>query len=319
MKRIAVMTSGGDAAGMNAALRAVVRSACARGLEVVGIQQGFSGLSEGLYVPLDSSSVGGILHRGGTELRTFRFPDFQTRTTRDRLGEKFREEKIDGLVVIGGDGSFRGAHCIDEEWDVPTVGVPATIDNDIEGTDYSIGFDTALNIAVDAVDKIRDTATSHGRIFCIEVMGRHSGMLAITTGLCCGAEEVLIPERPFNINEICERISGGYDRGKKHAIIIVAEGASPAHEIATGVRLILSREVREVVLGHIQRGGEPSAFDRLLASRLGTAAVQQLSAGKRDVMVGMIGGEIFATPLVKESRAVRLILDEYVELQQLLH
>jgi len=319
MKRIAVMTSGGDSAGMNAAVRAVVRGACVQGLEVLGIREGFMGLVHEHFFPMDSNSVGGILHRGGTELRTFRYPDFAKPECRQPLREAFLAQGVDGLVVIGGDGSFRGAHCIDTEWDVPTVGIPATIDNDIEGTDFSIGFDTALNIAVDCVDKIRDTATSHGRIFCIEVMGRASGMLAITTGLCCGAEEVLIPEHPFDINEICTRIDAGYDRGKKHAILIIAEGAASASEIATGMRLILDREIRVAVLGHIQRGGEPTAFDRILASRLGIAAVQQLLGGKRDVMVGLIGGEIFATPLVKESSSVRVILGEYVKLQQILH
>jgi 6-phosphofructokinase 1 len=319
VKKIAVMTSGGDSAGMNAALRAVVRGATHRGLEVVGICEGFMGLVHRRYISMDSNSVGGILHRGGTELRTFRYPDFANAQHRDELWEDFLAQGIDGLVVIGGDGSLRGAHCIDTEWDVPTVGVPATIDNDIEGTDYSVGFDTALNIAVDCVDKIRDTATSHGRIFCIEVMGRRSGMLAITTGLCCGAEEVLIPEHDFDIKEICSRIDAGYNRGKKHAIIIVAEGAASAAEIATGMKFILDREIRVAVLGHIQRGGEPSAFDRLLASRLGIAAVQQLVSGKRDVMVGLIGGEVFATPLIKENRSVRVILGEYVRLQEILH
>lgn len=318
MKKIAVMTSGGDAAGMNAALRAVVRAANVHDLEVVGVDRGFVGLCEGAFLPLDAKSVGGILHRGGTILRTFRAPQFIESTCRAGARSLVEEQNIDGLVVIGGDGSFRGAHCIDTEWDIPTVGVPATIDNDIAGTDFSIGFDTALNIAVDAVDKIRDTATSHGRIFVIEVMGRQSGMLAITTGLCCGAEEVLIPELPFNINDICRRVEGGYDRGKKHAIMIVAEGAAKANDIATGMKLILSREVRVAVLGHIQRGGEPTAFDRLLASRLGNAAVEQLLKGKRDTMVGLVGGEIFATPLVKDTPDTKLILAEYTRLQDIL-
>jgi len=194
----------------------------------------------------------------------------------------------------------------------------STIDNDISGTDYSIGFDTALNIAVDAVDKIRDTATSHGRIFCIEVMGRRSGMLAITVGICCGAEEVLIPEEKFNLNQICERIESGYDRGKKHAIIIVAEGASRAEDIATGIRLILSREVRVAVLGHIQRGGNPTAFDRLLASRLGEAAVRRLIAGESGIMVGLLGGEIVSSPLICEEAPVQRALAEYLRVQRTL-
>ena len=318
MKKIGVMTSGGDAAGMNGAVRAVVRGALAHGLEVVAVHGGFVGLCEGAFEPMDSNAVGGILHRGGTILRTFRCPPFHEFATREAARERCAAQGLDGLVVIGGDGSFRGADRIDEEWDIPVVGVPATIDNDIDGTDYSIGYDTALNIAVDAVDKIRDTATSHGRIFCIEVMGRRSGMLAIATGLCCGAEEVLIPEAPFNINEICQRIEGGYDRGKKHAILIIAEGAAKAGDIATGMKLILSREVRVAVLGHIQRGGEPTAFDRILASRLGTAAVEQLVKGHRRVMVGLVGGEIFATPLVKDVVSTQRVMEEYVRLQNLL-
>jgi len=318
MKKIAVMTSGGDAAGMNAALRAVVRTAVRHDVEVVAVERGFVGLREGSFTRMDANSVGGILHRGGTILRTFRCPEFLDLATRDAARDRFVEEGIEGLVVIGGDGSFRGAHCIDTEWDIPTIGVPATIDNDIDGTDYSIGYDTALNIAVDAVDKIRDTATSHGRIFCIEVMGRNSGMLAIATGLCCGAEEVLVPEQPFHISEICDRIEGGYDRGKKHAIIVIAEGAAKANDVATGMKLILSRDVRVAVLGHIQRGGEPTAFDRILASRLGTAAAQNLLAGKRDQMVGVVGGDVFATPLLKESKGIQLVMKEYLELQNML-
>jgi 6-phosphofructokinase 1 len=316
MKKIAVMTSGGDAAGMNGALRAVVRASLNHGLEVVAIQRGFVGLREGAFIPMDANAVGGILHRGGTILRTFRCPEFEKAEVRDDARTLVEKEGVDALVVIGGDGSFRGAHCIDTEWNIPVIGVPATIDNDIDGTDYSIGYDTALNIAVDAVDKIRDTATSHGRIFVIEVMGRRSGMLAVATGLCCGAEEVLIPEVDFDINEICRRIDSGYDRGKKHAILIVAEGVSKAHDIATGMKLILSREVRVAVLGHIQRGGEPTAFDRILASRLGMAAVQQLLSGKRDVMVGLVGGEVFTTPLQKDTHSSQYVLAEYIDLQR---
>lgn len=318
MKRIAVMTSGGDAAGMNPALRAVVRCAAQQGLEVRGVRRGFGGLVEGDFVELGPSSVSGILQRGGTILRTFRHPSFAEPEVRARARESFEAAGLDGLVIIGGDGSFRGGHCIDTEWDCPVVGVPGTIDNDIPGTDYSIGFDTALNIAVDAVDKIRDTATSHGRIFAIEVMGRNSGMLAAATGICCGAEEILVPELPFDYDEICRRIESGYDRGKQHAIIIVAEGAAQASHVAYEVRGRLEREVRMAVLGHIQRGGEPSAFDRILAARLGAAAVHKLLEGERDCMVGLKANELVLTPLVKERTKTEDVVDSMIRLHEAL-
>jgi 6-phosphofructokinase 1 len=204
------------------------------------------------------------------------------------------------------------------EWDVPTIGVPATIDNDIPGTDFSIGFATALEIATEAVDKIRDTATSHGRIFVIEMMGRTCGMLAMAASICCGAEEFLIPERPTDLDEMCQRIQSGYDRGKQHAIIVVAEGAAKAAEIAEKVERRLARDVRIAVLGHIQRGGNPTAFDRILASRLGVAAVERLLSGERNIMVGLQGSQIETSPLVKEESGVRPLLDEYVRIQEIL-
>ncbi len=309
MKRMAVMTSGGDAAGMNPALRAVVRSALHAGVEVYGVRRGFAGLCEGDFEPLTAHSVSGILQRGGTILRTFRHPSFEKREVRDAAAEFFHRQGFGGLIIIGGDGSFRGGHCIDTEWNVPVIGVPGTIDNDIPGTDYSIGYDTALNIAVDAVDKIRDTATSHGRIFIVEVMGRNSGMLAVATGLCCGAEEVLVPELPFDYDEIARNIEQGYDRGKQHAIIIVAEGATSAPAAAEQIRQRTTKEVRLVVLGHIQRGGDPSAFDRILAGRLGHAAVERLLDGARGVMVGLKANEVVMTPLKKDRNKARAAVE----------
>ncbi len=313
--RIAVMTSGGDSAGMNAALRAVVRAAGAQGFSVVGVERGFMGLVEQAYVPLTSASVSGIIHRGGTILRTFRCPDFLERGVRDEAAKGFAHAGIEALIVIGGDGSLRGAHAIQQEWGIPVIGVPGSIDNDIPGSDYSIGYDTALNIAVDAVDKVRDTATSHGRIFVIEVMGRNCGMLALATAICCGAEEVLIPERPFDMDEICRRIEKGYDRGKHHAIIIVAEGASRASHVSYEIRGRLDREVRMVVLGHIQRGGNPTAFDRILASRLGTTAVERLAAGEHGVMVGLVADTVATSPLMKEDAQPRMPLAEFLHIQ----
>ncbi|HPF71572.1 MAG TPA: 6-phosphofructokinase [Candidatus Krumholzibacteria bacterium] len=302
MKRIGVLTGGGDAAGMNAAVRAVVRTAWHHGAEVIGIQRGWRGLAEGDYEKMTSGSVSGILHRGGTILRTFRYPEFATPEGTAPVAKSLKKMKLDGLVVIGGDGSFRGATKLEKEFGLPCMGVPATIDNDIPGTDISIGFDTALNIAIDAVDKIRDTATSHGRIFVIEVMGREYGLLAAQVAIATGAEEVLLPEVPFNIDDLCRRIVAGYDRGKHHAIIVVAEGAGKASYVSFEVRERLKRDVRMAVLGHIQRGGSPSGYDRILASRLGNHATELLFEGKSGLMVGMVAGKCKTSPLEKKNR-----------------
>ena len=318
MKRIGVLTGGGDAAGMNPALRAVVRTAWSLGAEVVGIQRGWLGLSEGDADLMRPGSVSGILHQGGTVLRTFRFPELAEGVGVDRIARTIRKQKLDGLVVIGGDGSFRGAHLLDNQLDLPTVGIPATIDNDIPGTDISIGFDTALNIAIDAVDKIRDTATSHGRIFVIEVMGRECGLLAVQTGIACGAEEIIIPEIPHDMDEICRRIDGGYDRGKQHAIIIVAEGAAKASYTTYEIRNRLRRSVRMVVLGHIQRGGSPTAFDRILATRLGHRSTELLFSGKRGLMLGLVANKFRTSALRKRRGAVRQVICRYAELARLL-
>ncbi len=303
MKRIGVLTGGGDAAGMNAAVRAVVRTAWHHGTEVVGIKRGWRGLAEGAFEVMSAGSVSGILHRGGTILRTFRYPEFATDEGTHPVAMTLKELKLDGMVIIGGDGSFRGGTKLMKEFGLPVVGVPATIDNDIPGTDISIGFDTALNIAIDAVDKIRDTATSHGRIFVIEVMGREYGLLAAQTGIATGAEEVLLPEIPFEINDLCRRISAGYDRGKQHAIIIVAEGAGKASYISFEIQERLQRDVRMVVLGHIQRGGSPSGYDRLLASHLGHAATEMLFRGEHGQMVGLVANKLKTSSLEKKGKA----------------
>ncbi len=302
MKRIGVLTGGGDSAGMNPAVRAVVRTAWQHGAEVVGIRRGWRGLAEGDYETMSPGSVSGILHQGGTILRTFRYPEFATPEGTAPVARTLKAMKLDGLVVIGGDGSFRGATKLQKEFGLPCVGVPATIDNDIPGTDMSIGFDTALNIAVDAVDKIRDTATSHGRIFVIEVMGREYGLLAAQTGIATGAEEVLLPEVPFNLDEVCRRIVAGYDRGKHHAIIIVAEGAGKASYVSFEIRERIKRDVRMAVLGHIQRGGSPSGYDRILASRLGHQATELLFQGQSGVMVGIVANKFKTSPLEKKGK-----------------
>ncbi|MFO7654966.1 MAG: 6-phosphofructokinase [Candidatus Krumholzibacteriia bacterium] len=301
MKRIGVLTGGGDAAGMNAAVRAAVRTAHARGLEVLGIRRGWRGLSEGDAEVLTPGSVGGIMHLGGTVLRTFRFPEFASSEGDETMRQALKELRLDGLVVIGGDGSFRGGEKLGREFGVPSVGVPATIDNDIPGTDMSIGFDTALNIAVDAVDKIRDTATSHGRIFVVEVMGREYGLLAVQVALTTGAEEALVPEIPYDIDEVCRRIDAGYDRGKKHAIIIVAEGAGKAPHISYEIKNRLNRDVRMAVLGHVQRGGSPTGFDRILATRLAYEATERLAAGEHGVMVGVQSNRVRTSPLARRT------------------
>jgi len=302
MKRIGVLTGGGDAAGMNPALRAVVRTAWQHGAEVVGIQKGWRGLAEGTYETLGPRSVSGILGTGGTILRTFRYPEFATEEGTKPVAKTIEKLNLDGMVIIGGDGSFRGASKLMREFDLPVVGVPATIDNDIPGTDISIGFDTALNIAIEAVDKVRDTATSHGRIFVIEVMGREYGLLAAQTAIATGAEEVLVPEVPFEMNEVARRIKDGYARGKSHAIIIVAEGAGKASYITFELQERLQRGIRMVVLGHVQRGGAPSGYDRILASRLGHHATELLFDGKHGVMVGMVANKLTTSSLEKKTK-----------------
>ena len=302
MKRIGVLTGGGDAAGMNTAVRAVVRTAWQKGAEVIGIQRGWRGLAEGEFAVMEPGSVSGILHLGGTILRTFRYPEFATEKGTKPVARTIEKMKLDGMVVIGGDGSFRGAAKLEDEFGLPVVGVPATIDNDIPGTDISIGFDTALNIAIDAVDKIKDTATSHGRIFVIEVMGREYGLLAAQVAIATGAEEVLLPEIPYELDDLCRRINSGYDRGKNHAIIIVAEGAGKASYISFELKERMQRDVRMAVLGHIQRGGSPSGYDRILASRMGAQATELLFAGTHRVMVGIVANRFVTSPLVRQGK-----------------
>jgi 6-phosphofructokinase 1 len=303
MKRIGVITGGGDAAGMNAALRAVVRTATQEGVEVIGIRKGWQGLAEGSTVKLAPRAVSGILHRGGTILQTFRYPEFATDEGAVPVGRTLKKLKLDGMVIIGGDGSFRGGTKLEKEFGIPVVGVPATIDNDIPGTDISIGFDTALNIAIEAVDKVKDTATSHGRIFVIEVMGRHYGLLAAQTAVATGAEEVLVPEIPYEMDDLCRNIAKGYKRGKEHAIIIVAEGAGKASYVSYEIKERLKRSVRMVVLGHVQRGGSPSGYDRILASRLGHRATEMLLEGQHGVMVGVVANKFKTSSLDKKTKA----------------
>ncbi|RXI98529.1 6-phosphofructokinase [Anaerobacillus alkaliphilus] len=291
MKRIGVLTSGGDSPGMNAAIRAVVRKAIYHDLEVYGVYYGYAGLIAGQIEKLEIGSVGDIIHRGGTKLYTARCEEFRTLEGQKKAIEQLNKFGIEGLVVIGGDGSFQGAKKLTEHG-FPCVGVPGTIDNDISGTDFTIGFDTALNTIIEAIDKIRDTATSHERTYVIEVMGRNAGDLALWSGLADGAETILIPEENYDMEEVISRLKRGHARGKKHSIIVVAEGVGSGMEIGKVIQEQTSLETRVTVLGHIQRGGSPTAFDRVLASRLGAKAVELLIAGEAGKMVGIQNNQL---------------------------
>jgi len=286
VKKIAVLTSGGDSPGMNAAIRAVVRKGIYHHLEVYGVYQGYSGLINGNFKKLELGSVGDIIHRGGTILQSARCLEFKTLEGQKKGLEQLKNAGIEGLVVIGGDGSYRGAQAL-SKLGFPCIGVPGTIDNDIPGTEVTIGFDTALNTVIEAIDKIRDTASSHERTFIIEVMGRNAGDLALLAGLAGGAETIIIPEDNYNIHDVVDRLKRGSERGKKHSIIVVAEGVSSGIEFSEKLKKEIDIETRVSVLGHIQRGGSPTAQDRVLASRLGARAVELLLEGKTSRAVGI--------------------------------
>jgi len=286
MKKIGVLTSGGDSPGMNAAIRAVVRKAIYHDLEVYGIKNGYQGLMEGNMEQMDLGSVGDIIQRGGTILFSARSEEFKTDEGQQRAIEQMKKKGIEGLIVIGGDGSFRGAQKLTQKG-FPCIGVPGTIDNDIAGTDFTIGFDTSLNTIIEAVDKVRDTATSHERTYIIEVMGRDAGDLALWAGLAAGAESILIPEKKEDLADIVERLKRGHERGKKHSIILLAEGVGSGFDYGERIEKATNLETRVTVLGYIQRGGSPTATDRVLASRLGAKAVELLLADKGGRMVGI--------------------------------
>ncbi|MCU5746099.1 6-phosphofructokinase [Staphylococcus sp. SQ8-PEA] len=297
MKKIAVLTSGGDSPGMNAAVRAVVRTAIYNEIEVYGIYQGYQGLINDDIHKLELGSVGDTIQRGGTFLYSARCPEFKEKSVREKGIENLKQRGIEGLVVIGGDGSYRGAQRISEECkDIQTIGIPGTIDNDINGTDFTIGFDTALNTIIQSVDKIRDTASSHARTFIIEVMGRDCGDLALWAGLSVGAETIILPEVDTDIKEIAERIENGIKRGKKHSIIMVAEGCMTGEACADELLKYINVDTRVSVLGHIQRGGSPTGQDRVLASRLGGYAVDLLIKGHTAKGVGIRNNNLTYTP-----------------------
>ncbi|MGP4075721.1 6-phosphofructokinase [Halobacillus sp. K22] len=286
MKKIGVLTSGGDAPGMNAAIRAVVRKAIYHNVEVYGIKYGYQGLIEGSIDKMELGSVGDIIQRGGTKLYSARCEEFKTEEGQLKGIEQMKKHGIEGLIAIGGDGTFMGAKKLTEKG-YPCIGVPGTIDNDIPGTDFTIGFDTALNTIIDAIDKIRDTATSHERTYVIEVMGRNAGDLALWAGLADGAESVLIPEFEDEFTDVVDRLKRGHERGKRHSIIIVAEGVGSGVDFGRKIKEATDLETRVTVLGHTQRGGSPSASDRVLASRLGAHSVDLLLNGKAGRMVGI--------------------------------
>ena len=306
MKRIAVLTSGGDAPGMNAAIRSVVRLALSRGIAVTGVRHGYQGLMAGDFVAMDSASVGGIIEEGGTILRTARSETFATDEGQSRAMAALRQAGLEALVVIGGNGSQNGALALHRRG-IPVVGVPSTIDNDLRGTDMSIGADTALNTVVQAIDHIRDTAESHERTFIVETMGRNCGWLALNAALATGADVVLIPEVPRDLAAVAETVRTRRRMQKAHTIIVIAEGAGDAVTIARTVSELSGIEVRVTVLGHIQRGGAPTAFDRILASRLAAAATDALLGGQSGVMMGLRGNEIVPVPLEVAVAGIRQV------------
>jgi len=310
MKKIAVLTR--DCAGVNATLRAVVRTTCHYNIEVLGVLKGYDGLIDGKFLPLSRGSVSGIINLGGTILKTSRSPRFFTDAGQKQSLKNINDQGIEGLIVIGGNGSLRGAHKLAMKSEIPVIGIPATIDNDISGVDQSIGADTAVNVALDALDKIRDTATSLERIFIVEVMGRESGYIAMQVALAGGCEEVLLPERASNIERMCTEIELGNKKGKASWIIIVAEGRAHAHDIASLVTQKTGFETRVAVLGHIQRGGRPTMVDRILGARLGNYAVEELRRGNTDVCVGLRNDNLITVPLVVAIKPNKInVTDSY--------
>ncbi|MDO4727906.1 MAG: 6-phosphofructokinase [Bacteroidota bacterium] len=304
IKKVGVLTSGGDAPGMNAAIRAVVRTCCFYEIACVGIYRGFEGLIEGDFKEMNARSVKNIINKGGTILKSARSEYFRTSEGRKRAFENLKQQEIDALIIIGGDGSFCGGLTFSQEFSIPVIGIPGTIDNDIYGTSHTIGFDTTLNTVVEAIDKIRDTANSHNRLFFIEVMGRDVGHIALNAGIGAGAEEILIPEENLGIERLLDSLHKSKDSGKTSSIVVVAEGENTTGKNVFELKEYVQKNMPEYdikvsVLGHLQRGGAPSCFDRVLASRLGVKAVETLKEGKTGYMVGLINDKVELTPLEK--------------------
>ena len=320
MKRIAVLTSGGDAPGMNSAVRAVVRKAIYEGMEVYGINRGYAGMVEGDIFKFETKDVTNIMSQGGTFLRSARYPEFAQLEGQLKGIEQLKKHGIEGVVVIGGDGSYHGAMRLTEHG-FPAVGVPGTIDNDIVGTDFTIGFDTAVNTAVEAIDKIRDTADAHDRLFIIEVMGRDAGYIALHSGIATGAEHILIPETKTDLESVVDALEERERRKKLVNMIVVAEGdeTGGANEVAAIIRERLPHlDTRVCILGHIQRGGSPSCLDRVIASRLGYAAVAALLEGKHNTMIGILNNKLHYTPLDKAIKAKQKVSDEWMKIVKIL-
>lgn len=291
MRKIGILTSGGDAPGMNASIRAIVRTAIKNNIKVMGIREGYSGLYNGDIHPMDRSSVSDIVQKGGTILKTARFDDFSKKEVRRKASQVLKVYGIEGLVVIGGDGTFRGAQGLGE-LGINTIGIPGTIDNDLAYTDYSIGFDTAQNTIIDAINKIRDTSASHQRVSVVEVMGRDCGDLALHSGLAGGATTILVPEKKLSKEELIKTVMEGKKKKKNHNLVVIAEGVGKSDEIAREIEMISGIETRLTVLGHIQRGGAPTAFDRILASQMGHRAIELLMVGKSQRVIGIVNGKI---------------------------
>jgi len=322
MKRIAVFTSGGDAPGMNACIRAVVRTAVYHGIEVYGIMRGYSGMIKGEFVKLDSASVSNTVQRGGTILKSARSQKFMTKEGRQQAYDQLMNNGIEGLIAIGGNGTFTGATLFEQEFGIPTVGAPGTIDNDLFGTDYTIGYDTAVNTALEAIDKIRDTADSHDRCFFIEVMGRDSGYIAIPCAIGGGAEIVMVPETQMSTEAVIETLREGWKRSKTSFIVIVAEGEieGNVHEVAKRVKAAIPQlDTRVTIVGHIQRGGAPTAADRLLSSQIGIAAVEGLANGMRNVMAGIIDKKLVYTPFADTISKKKLINQSFMRMVEILN
>jgi len=321
IKRIGVLTSGGDSPGMNAAIRAVVRTGLYEGMEVFGIMRGYQGILDDDMSPMESRSVANIIQRGGTILKTARCKAFYTPEGRKKAYANLEKRGIEGLVIIGGDGSFKGAQTFSNEFDIPCIGIPGTIDKDIAGSDYTIGFDTAVNTAVEAIDKIRDTADAHDRLFIIEVMGRDAGYIALHSGIATGAENILIPERKTDIDELVSSLIEKEKRKKLVNLLVVAEGDEfgGAEQLSNMIKeRIPGFDTRICILGHIQRGGSPSCLDRILASRMGYAAVESLIDGRFNVMVGIVNNEMEFTPLNKAVKEKQDVSDEWLKIVKIL-
>lgn len=310
IKKIAILTSGGDAPGMNAAIRAVVRSATSQGLEVCGIREGYYGLFHGDVIPMDRNTVCDMINRGGTFLGSARFPEFKKLEVRKQAVETLKKYSIDALVVIGGDGSYMGAKLLTEEFGYPCIGLPGTIDNDIAGTDYTIGYQTALNTAVDAIDRLRDTSNSHKRVSIVEIMGRHCGDLTMNAAVAGGCEFIVVPEIGLNKEELIGRVQQSFEYGKRHAIIAITELMTDVHQLAKEIEGIVGYETRATVLGHIQRGGSPCSFDRILASMMGVYAVDLLMQGYGGRCVGIQKGELVHHDIVEAITTMRRPFDE---------